>query len=187
MLRAKPIPACSGRRHRLLRFLSAEAVRHRHRSLKWCGDRHHVFKPVRIVRVVPRRREPVASESVGGAIAEGHEQAGFRSFLAALRTDYDRARSDTLPALKSSSNGRRNFLVRVHELDPRLCRVVGLKLFAGLSIDETAETLQISTATVERDWTVSKAWLHSCTSGYSIRWACVTRRLTPRRSRSRIA
>jgi len=51
-------------------------------------------------------------------------------------------------------------LNELHTLDPRLCQVVELKFFAGLNIDETAETLHVSTATVERDWTVSKAWLH---------------------------
>jgi RNA polymerase sigma factor (TIGR02999 family) len=51
-------------------------------------------------------------------------------------------------------------LSELHALDPRLCRVVELKFFAGLNIAETAEALQISTATVERDWTVSRAWLH---------------------------
>ena len=45
-------------------------------------------------------------------------------------------------------------------LDPRLCRVVELKFFAGLTIAETATALDVSTATVERDWTVAKAWLH---------------------------
>jgi len=45
-------------------------------------------------------------------------------------------------------------------LDPRLCRVVELKFFAGFNITETAEALDISPATVERDWTVSRAWLH---------------------------
>jgi RNA polymerase sigma-70 factor (ECF subfamily) len=45
-------------------------------------------------------------------------------------------------------------------LDPRLCQVVELKFFAGLNIDETARALGVSPATVERDWTVSKAWLH---------------------------
>ena len=45
-------------------------------------------------------------------------------------------------------------------LDARLCRVVELKYFSGLTIDETAETLQVSPATVERDWTIAKAWLH---------------------------
>lgn len=51
-------------------------------------------------------------------------------------------------------------LAELHALDPRLCRVVELKFFAGLNIDEMAEALHVSTATVERDWTVSKAWLH---------------------------
>jgi DNA-directed RNA polymerase specialized sigma24 family protein len=35
-----------------------------------------------------------------------------------------------------------------------------LKFFAGLTIDETATALQVSVATVERDWTVARAWLH---------------------------
>jgi RNA polymerase sigma factor (TIGR02999 family) len=51
-------------------------------------------------------------------------------------------------------------LNELHALDPRLCRVVELRFFAGLNIDETAEALQVSTATIERDWTVAKAWLH---------------------------
>jgi RNA polymerase sigma factor (TIGR02999 family) len=51
-------------------------------------------------------------------------------------------------------------LTELHALDQRLCRVVELKFFAGLNIDETAEALRVSTATVERDWTVAKAWLH---------------------------
>jgi RNA polymerase sigma factor (TIGR02999 family) len=44
-------------------------------------------------------------------------------------------------------------------LEPRLCRVVELKFFAGLNIDETAQALKVSAATVERDWTVAKAFL----------------------------
>jgi RNA polymerase sigma factor (sigma-70 family) len=51
-------------------------------------------------------------------------------------------------------------LTELSALDPRLARVVELKFFAGLNIQETAEALQVSTATVERDWTVSRAWLH---------------------------
>lgn len=45
-------------------------------------------------------------------------------------------------------------------LDPRLYQVVELKVFAGFSIDETACALGISPKTVERDWTIAKAWLH---------------------------
>ena len=44
-------------------------------------------------------------------------------------------------------------------LDHRLCRVVELRFFGGLSIAETAAALEVSSATVERDWTVAKAWL----------------------------
>ena len=45
-------------------------------------------------------------------------------------------------------------------LEPRLSQVVELRFFGGLSIAETASTLGVSTATVERDWVVAKAWLH---------------------------
>jgi RNA polymerase sigma factor (TIGR02999 family) len=44
--------------------------------------------------------------------------------------------------------------------DARVCQVVELKFFAGLTIDEAADALHVSAATVERDWTVAKAWLH---------------------------
>ena len=46
-------------------------------------------------------------------------------------------------------------------LDSRLCRVVELKYFAGLSIDEMAANVMISAATVGRDWAMAKAWLTS--------------------------
>ena len=44
--------------------------------------------------------------------------------------------------------------------DARQCRVVELRFFAGLSIDETAQAIGVSAATVEREWTMAKAWLH---------------------------
>jgi len=50
-------------------------------------------------------------------------------------------------------------LDQLTSVDARLCRVVELKFFAGLNIDETAEALDVSSATVERDWVVAKAWL----------------------------
>jgi RNA polymerase sigma factor (TIGR02999 family) len=46
------------------------------------------------------------------------------------------------------------------ELDPRRSQVVELKFFGGLSIEETAEVLKLSPSTVERDWTLARAWLH---------------------------
>lgn len=43
---------------------------------------------------------------------------------------------------------------------PRQRDLVELKYFAGLTIDEAAEALNVSTATVERDWALAKAWLY---------------------------
>ncbi|HEX3879651.1 MAG TPA: sigma-70 family RNA polymerase sigma factor [Bryobacteraceae bacterium] len=45
------------------------------------------------------------------------------------------------------------------KLDPRKARVVELRFFGGLSIEETAEVLQISVQTVRRDWNFAQAWL----------------------------
>jgi RNA polymerase sigma factor (TIGR02999 family) len=45
------------------------------------------------------------------------------------------------------------------ELDPQQSRIVELRFFAGLSIEETAEALHVSKATVNRDWVAARAWL----------------------------
>ena len=45
------------------------------------------------------------------------------------------------------------------KVDERRSKVVELRFFGGLSIEETAEILKISPTTVERDWTIAKAWL----------------------------
>lgn len=44
-------------------------------------------------------------------------------------------------------------------IDPRQGRVVELRFFAGLTTPETAAALEVSTATVEREWAFAKAWL----------------------------
>ncbi|MBS1809576.1 MAG: sigma-70 family RNA polymerase sigma factor [Acidobacteria bacterium] len=45
-------------------------------------------------------------------------------------------------------------------MDAQQCRVVELRYFGGLSIEETAEVLSISPATVKREWNSAKVWLH---------------------------
>ena len=50
-------------------------------------------------------------------------------------------------------------LERLAEFDERQARIVELKFFSGLTIEETAEVLRISPATVKSDWNVAKAWL----------------------------
>ena len=45
-------------------------------------------------------------------------------------------------------------------IDPQQSRVVELRIFGGLTVEETAEALGISTRTVKREWSMAKAWLH---------------------------
>jgi DNA-directed RNA polymerase specialized sigma24 family protein len=45
-------------------------------------------------------------------------------------------------------------------IDARKAKVVELRFFGGLTIEETAEVLQTSHATIERDWTTARAWLY---------------------------
>jgi RNA polymerase sigma factor (sigma-70 family) len=51
-------------------------------------------------------------------------------------------------------------LVELARLDPRKARIVELRFFGGLSVEETAEFLDISPATVLREWNKAKAWLY---------------------------
>jgi RNA polymerase sigma factor (TIGR02999 family) len=44
-------------------------------------------------------------------------------------------------------------------MDPQLARIVELRFFGGLSIEETAEAIDVSPATVKRSWNVARAWL----------------------------
>jgi RNA polymerase sigma factor (TIGR02999 family) len=66
---------------------------------------------------------------------------------AAIPTDTDR-----IMALDAA-------LERLAALDPRQCRIVELRYFAGLTLEETAETLSVSSRTVKRDWQLARAWL----------------------------
>jgi RNA polymerase sigma factor (TIGR02999 family) len=50
-------------------------------------------------------------------------------------------------------------LERLNGFDEQQARIVELKFFAGLTIEETAEVLNVSHATVERDWKLARAWL----------------------------
>jgi RNA polymerase sigma factor (TIGR02999 family) len=51
-------------------------------------------------------------------------------------------------------------LSELEKLDPQQSRIVELRFFSGLSIEDTADALGISTATVKRDWALAKAWLY---------------------------
>jgi len=51
-------------------------------------------------------------------------------------------------------------LARLAKFDPQQASIVDLKFFGGFTIEEIAETLRISRATVKREWNSAKAWLH---------------------------
>ena len=51
-------------------------------------------------------------------------------------------------------------LERLSKIDEQQSKIVELRFFSGLTVEETAEVLKISPATVKRDWSMAKAWLH---------------------------
>ena len=51
-------------------------------------------------------------------------------------------------------------LERLAQIDPRQSRIVELRFFAGLSVQETAEVIGVSPKTVKSDWRSARAWLH---------------------------
>ena len=63
------------------------------------------------------------------------------------------------PALDPDLIALDSALEKLTEIDPRRGRVVELRFFGGLSVEETAHVLQVAPDTVVRDWRVAKAWL----------------------------
>jgi RNA polymerase sigma factor (TIGR02999 family) len=69
-------------------------------------------------------------------------------------------RVDTLVALDDALNA-------LAQVDPRKVRVVELRFFGGLSVEEIAEVLKISIVTVRRDWSSAKIWLYRELTGHT--------------------
>jgi RNA polymerase sigma factor (sigma-70 family) len=69
----------------------------------------------------------------------------------------------TLPAADQSTDliALDEALRRLAEIDEQKAQVVELRFFAGCSIEDAAKALDISTATVERDWRFARAWLRT--------------------------
>jgi len=77
--------------------------------------------------------------------------------------DAARVNLDEVPDIASSRGTELialdDALEALAKIDPRKSRIVELRYFAGLSVDETAAVLKISAETVTRDWRVARAWL----------------------------
>jgi RNA polymerase sigma-70 factor (ECF subfamily) len=86
-----------------------------------------------------------------------------------LKHGAEKVSLDHAPTVSAEQN--RNLLEldaamrELEEFDARQCRVVELRYFAGLTIEETAEVLKISPATVKREWTIARAWLYQKING----------------------
>ncbi len=56
-------------------------------------------------------------------------------------------------------------LSELEKIDPDQCRIIELRYFAGLTIEETSSVLKISPATVKREWAIGRAWLFARING----------------------
>ena len=72
------------------------------------------------------------------------------------------AETDDIPAASRDADleALDDALQALERLDPRQSRVVELRFFGGLSLEETAHVLDVSVGTVRRDWSLARAWLY---------------------------
>jgi RNA polymerase sigma factor (TIGR02999 family) len=114
-------------------------------------DRVHFFAlSAQIMRriLVDAARARTAAKRGGGTVAAGHSSA----------VDFDRmpaAGSDAASSLCALDDA----LDALARIDPRRAKVIELRFFGGLSVEETADVLQISPQSVMRDWRLARAWL----------------------------
>jgi RNA polymerase sigma factor (TIGR02999 family) len=120
------------------------------REVDW-QDRVHFFAvSARIMRriLVDRARARASAKRGGGVVRAEHSTAINFDDLPANDTE----RATELCALNDA-------LESLGLMDERRARVVELRFFGGLSVEETAQAMNISAQTVMRDWKVARAWL----------------------------
>ena len=123
------------------------------RQVSWQNRAHFMGLAAQAMRriLVDHARRRDAQKRGGGAVHVALEDLGDADLGDALSSvlPHDVAAEDLDQALD-----------KLASLDERQARVVELRFFTGLSIEEAAEALGVSTATVKRDWTLARAWLH---------------------------
>jgi RNA polymerase sigma factor (TIGR02999 family) len=114
------------------------------KSVRWQNRAHFFGVAAQLMRriLVDFARDKQYLKRGGGAVQVSLSEAA--SFVMQRSVDLV-ALDDALTALA--------------EIDPRKVRVVELRFFAGLSVNEVAELLQVSEETVMRDWRLAKVWL----------------------------
>lgn len=92
---------------------------------------------------------------------QAHKRAGLKVSLEEA-VSFGRDRSPELIALD-------NGLTALEKIDSRKCKAVELRYFGGLSMEEVAQSLEVSTVTVRRDLRMAEAWLHRQMQGEQVR------------------
>ncbi len=117
------------------------------RGVDW-RDRAHFFA----VSAQLMRRILVDTARAHGAIKRGGKAAWMEDFNPDALPAPDSVRATELLALDDA-------LTSLSQLDPRRARVIELRVFGGLTMEEAAEVLGLSPQSVRRDWKLAKAWL----------------------------
>jgi RNA polymerase sigma factor (TIGR02999 family) len=112
---------------------------------QWQGRKHFFCAAAEAMRhiLIDRARHRKAVRH-GGKL----QRTGFVEDIIAV----DSAKDDEILAINE-------ILDRFAQIEPRKAEVVKLRYFVGMTIEETAEALGISTPTAKRDWTFARAWL----------------------------
>jgi RNA polymerase sigma factor (TIGR02999 family) len=115
------------------------------KNVRWQSRAHFFGVSAQLMRriLVDFARSRAYQKRGGGALAVSLDEAAFVS---------DDKGAD-LVALDEA-------LGELAKLNARQSQVVELRFFGGLSVEETAEVLKVSSGTVERDWSLARAWLH---------------------------
>src|SRR5262245_23239642 len=120
------------------------------RSVDWQDRAHFLAVSARIMRrvLVDAARARVTAKRGGGLERVYPPRPGGIDALPAATSD----RADEIAALDDA-------LTAMAKREPRRVQVIELRYFGGLSVEETAEVLGVSTQTVLRDWKLARAWL----------------------------
>lgn len=119
---------------------------------EWESQRHFFAVAARAMRqIIVDYARHLTADKRGGGIPDLSLDAGR---VAAM---------DRAPELVALDEA----LTDLSRLSPRLAHVVELRFFAGLSVEETAEVLEVSPRTVKREWQKARAWLYRALSAES--------------------
>lgn len=115
------------------------------RDARWQNRAHFFAIAAQAMRriLIDSARKHVADKRGGGGEKVSLEE------VASISLEPD----NNLLALDEALNG-------LAEIDPQQSRIIELRYFGGLTIEETAEVMKLSPATIKREWAMARAWLH---------------------------